>query len=461
MNIVQKLTPKIIKGYLTYAFLFFSLILGYSSFTTRDAGYNYVVQDTLTGSYRVFTETGVHFQWPMFTRVTKYKQVATINFGSEDDAEFTRDANPITITFADTYNGDIPATFRFKMPLDPSQIENMHKEFRSMDNLVDSLLVKNARNVTVVTGTQYTGEEFFQGGLNSFKVKLEDQLRDGLYQTERRKVKVETVDSIGVSSKNNNPSELANTTQLVMKNVVLTDENGRVLRTANPLAQYGISVTQVTVGLPVPEKRLNDLLVTKKELVAKRISAEQKIETAKAEAKAVAQEQEIDKQRAIQIAQKQKELAIIDAQQKVEVERQQAELEKVRMDKQREVAVIEKNKELEIARANRDIQAAAAEAAKFQAEAIKATGLAEAEVEKAKLAAKQSAKDIYMAEMQRDIAQVMYTNLKDFKVDMPTNVVVGGEKGSLPSNLDVLTTFGTLGAMDSLSKNLEKEKAQQ
>ena len=40
-------------------------------------------------------------------------------------------------------------------------------EHDSYDQLILAyLLVKNARNVTVITATQYTGEEFFQGGLN-------------------------------------------------------------------------------------------------------------------------------------------------------------------------------------------------------------------------------------------------------------------------------------------------------
>ncbi len=70
----------------------------------------------------------------------------------------------------------------------------MHREFRNNNNLIDAPFVKNARNVTVITATQYTGEEFFQGGLNQFKSKLGDQLREGIYLTERRQVEVEELD---------------------------------------------------------------------------------------------------------------------------------------------------------------------------------------------------------------------------------------------------------------------------
>ncbi|MCV5647689.1 SPFH domain-containing protein, partial [Escherichia coli] len=81
-----------------------------------------------------------------------------------------------------------------KLSNDPEAVKKMHKEFRNNSNLIDALLVKNARNVTVITATQYTGEEFFQGGLNQFKSKLGDQLREGIYLTERRQVEVEELD---------------------------------------------------------------------------------------------------------------------------------------------------------------------------------------------------------------------------------------------------------------------------
>ena len=66
--------------------------------------------------------------------------------------------------------------------------------------------------------------------------------------------------------------------------------------------------------------------------------------------------------------------------------------------------------------------------------------------------AKAQNKDIYLAETQRDIAQTMYANLKDFKVEMPHNVIVGAGgangAGKLPSNLDIITSYSALGLME-------------
>ena len=51
------------------------------------------------------------------------------------------------------------------------------------------------------------------------------------------------------------------------------------------LEQYGITVTQVTVGDPTPEVLLDKLLIDKKKLVGARIRAVQQQDTAQAEAK--------------------------------------------------------------------------------------------------------------------------------------------------------------------------------
>ena len=442
----------------TLVLLFF--VVGLGSFFTTDAGKIYTVQDTVFGSLRVITKPGVHLKVPLgFTIIEEYKQVATIGTvakGEKNPPKFTRNMPLVNVQFADTYTGNIPVTFRFKLPLDPKKIRHMHNEFRSFDNLVDSLLVRNAKNVTVVTATQYTGEEFFQGGVNSYKTRLEDQLRNGLYETQREQVLQKTTGMAAVSSEQSDGNKQEEQTRLVWKNVIQEGANGQKLRLANPLALYGVTVTQVTIDKPEPDARLETLLDEKRKLVGKRISAVQQIETAKAEARAAQQTVEIEKRREIQIAQKVKDLAVIAGQKLVEVEQQQARLELVKQQKEKDVAIIQKKKEQEIALANRGIQKANADAAIFQAKAVLEVGLATAKVEAAKLKAKQDSGPVYMAELQRDISLAMYRALPGIKIEMPRNYVnQGGGKtagSSMTSNLDILGTFGALASMDNLGK---------
>lgn len=422
-------------------------VVALNTWFTTSEGYIYYVQNKATGNSSVYSEPGFHLKLPFFTNIYEYKRVATIDMTNEGGT-FTRDLNSIGVTFADTYGGEVPATFRYRLPVDEVNFRKLHQEFRGYDNLVDTLLVNNSRNVAVVTATQYTGEEFIQGGVNAYKAQMEDQLRNGLYVTKREQVEVRDTAYAAVSSTNADAKKVEEQTRLVMKNVIQIDsETGMPKRLENPLAPYGIQVAQVTIGKPLPDNQLNDLLNNKRKLVGDKIAAQQQIETNITQAEAAKQQREIEKQKAIQDAQKTKELAIIAQQQEVEVERQRALKELVQQQKQKDVAVVQKQKELEIAQAERGIQQANAEAAKFEAQAIKEKGLAEAEVERAKLAAKQSARDIYLAEIERDIANVMYPALKDVSIDMPDYYAGGGVEGKAPTSLEVFTTLGAMGQL--------------
>merc|ERR1712086_57233 len=129
------------------------------------------------------------------------------------------------------------------------------------------------------------------------------------------------------------------------------------------------------------------------------------------------------------------ELVVIANQRDVEVVKQVAERENIVQRKLQALAVIDKEKELAVAKAELDIQ--------------------KADVLHAMYRAKAQNKEIFLAETQRDIATALYTNLKDFKVVMPANVIVSGGgnggdggAGKLPSNLDVITGFSALGMME-------------
>ena len=438
------------------------IVIGANSYFQTHAGYNYVYQNNIIGTLTVYTEPGVKFRVPFFSKVEEYKQVTTITFDDDtpEGSATTRNLNSVAVRFADTYTGTVNTSFRFKMNPEPDKIIALHKDFRTYRNFVDAMLVKNAKNVTVVTATQYTGEEFFQGGLNSYKAKLEEQMQGGLYVTERKQVEVEelALQPISADEATQRSGVMKQTRQLVWKTVPILGADGKPLRQRNPFDRYGVEVTQVTVSDPKPEGLLDELLVDKKKLVADRIRTVQLQETAKAEATTAQLLKEIERTKAVQDARRVKELAIIDKQREVEIERQTAIKETVIRTKVKDLAVIDKAKELAVAIADKDIQEAAMVAAEFQGEAILFKGLAEAKVDKAKLAAKEDSKEIYLAEIQRDIAKVLYTNLGDFNIEMPTNYIQQGEGGAggMESNLKVITAMGALAVMDASKKAVQE-----
>jgi regulator of protease activity HflC (stomatin/prohibitin superfamily) len=132
---LKKFAALIIIGLL--AFLFIN-----RGYFQTEAGFTYHYQNTVTGAVEVYTEPGVHFRLPWFSKVTRYKQVVTISFGST-----TKIGDAVIVRFADTYTGQIPATFRYKLPLDPDKIGKIHRDFRSSENLAGALLVKTSLDV--------------------------------------------------------------------------------------------------------------------------------------------------------------------------------------------------------------------------------------------------------------------------------------------------------------------------
>ena len=73
--------------------------------------------------------------------------------------------------------------------------------------------------------------------------------------------------------------------------------------------------------------------------------------------------------------------------------------------------------------------------------------------------------EIYIAEMQRDIAKIIYPNLQGIEVRMPHNIVNLGEGAvdALPTNLDILSSFAAISVMQNLEgktiDKLEKREA--
>jgi hypothetical protein len=436
-------------------FILVAIALVKLTYFQTEAGYTYHYQNMLSGQISIYTEPGVHFRMPLFSLATPYKQVMTIAFGSSDKEQLTRSHPAITVRFADTYTGDIRATFRLKLPLDQDKIKIIHQDFRGFENLVDALLVKTCRDVVVNTATQYTGEEFFQGGLNQFKAALNDQLRHGIYETERKQVEVEQIALAPIGLGQEDSTQLRKANTLVWKTIPIIGADGQPKRLDNPLDVYRIEVTQITLGTPLPEPQLERLLADKKQLVADRIKAVQEQETTKEQAKTAQLRADIERTKAKQEALKQKELVVIGKQREVEEAQKQAEKEIIEYQKTKDLAAIEKAKELAIAQAEREIQQANFEAAQFEAKAIREKGLAQANVLKAKYEA--YIPEIYAAEIQRDIANIIYPNLKGITVSMPHNIVNLGKAGEkLPTNLDVLSSFATIGVMNALEKKAKE-----
>ena len=158
----------------------------------------------------------------------------------------------------------------------------------------------------------------------------------------------------------------------------------------------------------------------------------------------------------IEIAEEVKKLALVKANEKVSLAQKMEELVITKAEK--EIQLAKKDEELAVAKQEQEIQQARFESSLHEAKAILAKGQAEADVLKAKYAAR--IPEIYRAEIQKEIVAIIYANLKDIDVQMPHNMINLGESGrNLQTNLDVLSSFATLNVMEELEQKAVEKKS--
>ena len=362
---------------------------------------------------------------------------------TNDDIEGASIQNPPhRIGFADTYEGTIEALFRFGLSPIPDSLEKMHQAVKSKENLNSTTLANYQKDLLNYTGNQFRAEDFMQGGQNEYKSRLYDQAAHGQYQTKRvQELVIREVGDSSLQRDNAGKDKVKTGEAFVYKVKIVTDENNQPIRNPSKIADFGITVEQISIIGFNPEADLKKFMDNKKQRVRERAEI---IETQENERqKAITAQLTGDRER-IQARNKQlmeKDRELIQAEKRVELEQKEAERQ-----------VIAKQKELDIAEKNKGIEQANSEAAKFQADKARHIGLAEAEVQLAMYKAYD--KEVKMMELQLERDRVLYDALRNFEIEMPDNLIIGGADGESASSLD---TFTTLGVVKQLSDTSYKQ----
>ena len=424
-------------------------ITGLSSFTTVDSGETVRIQNTMSGTYEWHMTEGMKFKVPFFSKVDTYNSVSTIAVTDDqqliDTASATR--QPLSVTFTDNYGGIMEASWRVRLSTDPARLEMMHQEVKTQENLEGNTFITFAKDMLNLTTDQFLAQDFMQGGKGAFKQRLQDQADYGMLQTKREKVEI--VGQVADQGLDGNRKENSTSKQFVYKVVIQTDKEGKPLRRPHSLSKYGIQVSQVDLGEFVPagdlrdyvntikrrEKERADLIAGQRKEREEAVSAQLRGETKRITAKnkaLMAKDQEVI------AGNKQVELATIKAKREI-----------VEREKLATLAKIDKQKELDISKANEGIMKANATAAKYEAQAIKEVGFAEAAVKKADYAAID--KNILISNNNRDVALAMYNS--NMVVNMPKYVNIGGAAANQTS----VEQMSTLKMMEQLQANTGKK----
>ena len=412
-----------------------ALIVAFNSFTTVGSGEAVRIQNNLTGGYTWKLDEGIALKAPFFSRVVTYSQEGTVAITDNEELceSASLCANPRQVGFADTYGITVEASFRYSLSKNPEVLEQMHDKVKNSDNLFGNTLMPFSQDLINYTASQFKAEAFLQGGQNAFKSRLVDQATNGMLVTKREKVLVKTEQA-------NRNSDRENTKvgqQFRYEVRVIEDSNGKPLRNPTAIDAYGISVVPAGINLVdyAPEDRLRAFMVDKQDRVrarAKIVEDQENERQLAITAQLQGERERIQKQNVLL---QQKDAAKIAGEKAVLEAKLQAERETVDREKVAALAIIDKERELQIAKANEGIQKANFNASKFEAQAIKEKGFAEAAVAKAKLQAKQSNKEIYLAELSLEEAKAIAAVLPQVKIDTPDIVMSGNGQGNGVSDL--------------------------
>ena len=433
------------------------LAIGVSSVFTINAGQN-AIERTPSGELTAHMKPGIKFKVPFLTEVEFYDEVTTITYDLESKSGGPNNNKPYTITFADTYSGEVKGSLRVELPKDPDKLIELHKAFKNYANFVENGAEKFTNELLAYTANQYTGESFMQGGQNEYKNRLEDQARNGLYITKRTQMTVSAQAGI-VDKDNDNSSKTSNSEAVIYQNVIQRDDMGVPKRQQNSMDQYGVIVTQVTIDGFIPQADLEAFMTNKKEMVRKRARLVEDQENERQQAITAKLKGDRERVEAKQIMLMEKDKAEITLSKEVEVAKLQADKEKVERQKLADLAVIDKKKELQVSTANEDIQKANEVAAKYEAQAILYKGNAEAEI----LAAKYKAIDphLYALEKQVEITSNLKDAFADIKVEMPTNMIINGGSaegmGAPTSSVETIMQMLQLDKLNEIEAKMNKK----
>lgn len=438
MNINNKLVPgkKSVVAALCAVLTFATVNYNQSGLYTR-------VQSPLVGYKWVQTE-GFYAKMPFLSSTKSYSQNGTVAVTDNESIIETASAYeiPRNIQFSDSYQMRLEYSFRYELSTNPDILEDMHQKVKTEQNLLGNTILPFALTLAADTAQQVEAGNFTQGGRNEFRTLMNDQSANGLFVTRVEQTAIEAEQADTESDRDAGTTKKG--TQYIRKVVYIEDDQGKRLRTPLSIAEYGIKVVPDSIAIieAEPIGRLVTYIDKKQENIALQISEEESQKLLRQQAKTAqltGAKELVTSTNELNIA---KANAIIKQEQELEVARVLAQKEIVEQEKVASLAIIDKRRELQIAKDNEGIQRANALAARYEAEAIKEKGFAEAAVDKAKYQAID--KEVLRLEVTKATQLALYNS--NVKVTMPTIVGGGNEANSLE-------TFTSLSVIEKLGKS--------
>ena len=280
-------------------------------YENNKAGHYQTKQAFLSGKMTVKMTPGVYAQ--MLGEIHDYKAVATIGIGKET-GEGSADIDAVKVTFNDGSQADMSALIRIKLPQDPDKILNLKREYaQGYDHFIRSGLVPIISNVIKLSANLRSAQDAYTT-LALFQQDVQDQLENGIFVT---KSAIKTV------TRETGDKEEFKVTEVVR------DENEVPMRLSNKLTELGCSVEQCVISIPEFDPKVTESIAKRKEATMATELAKQEAIKAKQDAITAAEKgkasvatakytEEVEKIKAVTVAQKDYEVEALEAKKALE-----------------------------------------------------------------------------------------------------------------------------------------------
>ena len=369
---------------------------------TNDAGYFQIKQGALSGELTVHNESGPYGRW--FGEITTYHLSDMYYFSKSDlDGGKGEDTDPINIRFNDGGTAKVSGGIKFRLPTDKESEIFLHKDFKSYDRVKHDLIRQTVAEALMQTATLMKAEESYSTRRSEFTSLVEDQVKNGIYETEAREFKDKDADG----------------NEFIEHDVKIkrTADGKPIVRKESPLLRYHVEIVQFVIKDIDFDATIDNLIQKKKEAEQMKVVARANAEKAKQDA-ITAREQ---------------------GNARVAVEKANQEVEKIK-----DVTIAEKK--FEVSQLNR-------KQAEQDAQAVIVQGKADAEVNKLKVQA--GLTPLERATIAKETAIGVAHELAS--ITLPTMMVTGGGNGG-KSAADPFEAVG-LESLMRISKHLSDDQA--
>ena len=284
-------------------------------FETNYDGYYQIKQAAITGNMSVRTEPGVYLQ--MFGKITEYKIADTYYFSKDAlDGGTGADSAPIEVRFSERATANISGSVRFRLSTNQEDQYKLHREFRSYDNVIQSLIRQLVPEAVKNTAAIMKAEESYSSRKAEFISLAERQLKEGIFATEESEESRTDLDGNTLVEKVVNIKYDANGNPIIIKE--------------SPLKEFNLQITSFVIKDidfdSQTEAYMEEKSIAEQEKIVAKTQAEKYQQdriTAEEEGKALAAkaeaEEKVAKVREVTRAEKDKEVAELKAQQELEV----------------------------------------------------------------------------------------------------------------------------------------------